>query len=421
MTNRSLYARKYHSARLKEFDYNITATFDESKELNEIIHVSDNQFLRTLRDIRRRTIDTAKLEILIKTKERYQMQLTYQQSEKGSAGAAVIADKLKQIKTQNELTDRLYKKYIDISVNTEEAARIQKKIDRTLFNPDYVIVVMDSLKQYDFLYHHGFYINGSLYKRFSCSAGQARTSTVVFCNEELLPEAYQRLNNGRNTDKKFSPSKFNAYFGLYGSATQVVSEPDFIVVKDYENVASFMANYVIENGWNVDDTIVQKELTNVPMNRTDGMGLISYRQAKKWASELGLDYVPSQFCIRQSFIKGMLCVFPIHEFCSEVNHGNYMVDTIYKDEYGNYIKADLRNYDVIISEAQFKLWDSYHSIDEYLENCRRNKLYWGISLVSRGRCHALSAHLSVRTCDFGFSKGCSIALQHTVSAALNGS
>ena len=73
-------------------------------------------------------------------------------------------------------------------------------------------------------------------------------------------------------------------------------------------------------------------MEQVPMNRTDGCGLITYEKAEQWAGELGLDYVPSQFCIRQNFIKGMLCVFPILEFCQEINQGNYLVDTIYRDD-----------------------------------------------------------------------------------------
>lgn len=382
MINRPLYTRKYHSDRLKEYGYKIENTFDESKSLNEIIAVSDNQILKTMRDVKHRTIDKDTLEILIKTRDMYRTCLTYQQSEKGIPSATAIARKLKSVRTKNALTKRLYKKYVAISVNTEEAGRIQDKINRMLFQPDYVTVVMDNVKQYDYLYRNGFYINGEKYKRLSCGAGQARTSTVIFASEKIIPEVSERLNNGRSMSKKLSPSKFNAYFGLYGSATKEVSEPKFIVVKDYENTASFMANYVIENGWGVDDTIVQKELKNVPMNRTDGMGLISYSQALKWSKELGLDYVPSQFCVRQSFLKGMLCVFPIHEFCKEVNGNNYMVDTIYQDENGNYIKADLRDYDVIISESQFKLWDSYDSLDSYIANCRKNNLSWRVALVT---------------------------------------
>ena len=329
-----------------------------------------------------RIIDKQKLEILIKTRDMYRMKLTYQQSKKGVSSATAIAKKLKTIKVKNGLTKRLRKKYIDISVNSDEAKRIQDKINRMLFNPDYVTVVMDNLKQYDYLYNNGFTINNERYKRLSCGAGQARVSTVVFGNEKIIPKTKEKLNNGRDMNKKFSPSKFNAYFGLYGSATKEVSEPKFIVVKDYENTTSFMANYVIENGWGVDDTIIQKEIKDTPMNRTDGMGLISYRQAAKWANEMGLDYVPSQFCIRQSYLKGMVCVFPIHEFCEEINGGNYLVDTIYKDKDGNYVKADLRDYDLIISESQFKLWDSFDSVDTYIENCHKNKLDWRVALVS---------------------------------------
>ncbi len=338
--------------------------------------------LKTIRGIQNRTIDKNKLEILIKTRDNYRMALTYQQSKRGKSSSTAISNKLRNIKTKNPLTERLYKKYINITVNSDEAKRIQDKINRMLFNPDYVTVVMDNLNQYDYLYKNGFTINDSNYKRLSCGAGQARVSTVVFGNEKIIPETKRRLNNGRNLNKKFSPSKFNAYFGLYGSATKEVSEPKFIVVKDFENKTSFIANYVIENGWGVDDTIIKKEIKDTPMNRTDGMGLISYRQAAKWAKEMGLDYVPSQFCIRQSYMKGMVCVFPIHEFCEEVNNGNYIVDTIYKDKDGNPIKADLRDYDVIISESQFKLWDSFDSVDTYIENCHKNKLDWRVALVS---------------------------------------
>lgn len=386
MINRPLYTRKYHSSRLKEFGYDIRNTFEESKKLNEIVALSDSQMQKTIRDVQNRVIDKEKLEILIKMRDFYREKLTYQQSKKGLPYATAIAGRLKLFRPESDrakqMYERMYKKYVDISVNRDEAVRIQDKINRTLFNPDYATVVMDTVKQYDYLFHNGFSINGEKFRRLSCGAGQARVSTVVFANEKLIPEIKKRLNNGRDMNKKLSPSKFNAYFGLYGSSTLEVSEPKFIVVKDYINTTSFMADYVAENGWNVDDTIIKKEMKDTPMNRTDGMGLISYRQAAKWAKEMDLDYIPSQFCIRQSFIKGMLCVFPIHEFCKDKNDGNYLVDTIYRDENGDYIKADLRDYDVIITESQFKLWDSFDSVDAYINNCHKNNLDWRVSLVT---------------------------------------
>jgi hypothetical protein len=378
MTNRPLYVRKFHSGRLKEFDYNINNTFNESKDLKEIIGLSDNQILRTIRDIRNKCVDRKKIELLIKIRDHYKYSNTYQQ--RNNKYTEIINNKIKKVNNNSKIIERLKNKYLDVTVYNNEAQRIQDKINRTMFIEDYVVVVMDNLKQYDHLYKNGFIINGKEYKRLSCSASQARVSTVIFCNTEIIDLVKERLDNGRNKEKSFSPSKFNAYFGLYGSATKIVSEPKFIVVKDFENTDTFTANYVIENGWNVDDTIIQKEIKDMKMNRTDGMGLISPKQASIWAKDLGLDYVPSQFCIRQSFMKGMLCVFPIHDFCEEVNNGSYIVDTIYKGDDGNYIKADLRDYEVIITESQFKLWDSYNSLEEYINNCHKNKLYWGVAL-----------------------------------------
>ena len=389
MTNRVLYIRKFHSSRLKEFNYNIQNTFDESKALHEIIGLADNQMLRTIRRITHRALDKDKVEQLFKLRDHYRSatlprnKVTMRDYDIYDEYCIdIVRNVLPKVKIRSTYTQYLYDKYIKRDMYVQEAKRIQDKINRTLFCPDYVTVVMDKKSHYDYLYHNGFILNGKKYKRLSCSAGQARVSTVVFCNADIISKVKLALNNGRDTSKKFSPSKFNAYFGLSGSATKVVSEPKFIVVKDFENLTSFRANYVIENSWNVDDTVIEKEIVDMPMNRTDGMGLITYRQAEKWSKELGLDYVPSQFCIRQSFIKGMLCVFPIHEFCEEVNDGNYVVDTIYKDENGEYIKADLRDYDVILSESQFKLWDSFKSADDYIKKCYENHLEWGVALTS---------------------------------------
>lgn len=385
MTNRPLNVRKYHSSRLKKFDNNIQNTFEESRALGEVIGLADSQILRTIRDVNKRTIDKEKLEILIRMRNHYKHALTYRQHPHGSPYADMIRNKLLHLPAKNKRTalyKRLWDKYLNDQVNSCEYRRLQEKTDRILFQEDYITVVMDQVRHYEVLYKEGFYLNGRHYRRLSCSAGQARVSTVVFCYTGIIDEVKRRLNNGRDLSMKHSPSKFNAYFGLAGSATRIVSEPKFIVVKDYENTTSFMANYVIENAWRADDTVVPKYMEDVKMNRTDGMGLISPRQARKWAAELDLDYVPSQFCVRQNFIKGMLCVFDIHAFCTEKNGGDFLVDTIYKDSAGNYIKADLREYDVIITESQFKLWDSYPNLETYIHGCHQNNLHWGVSLVT---------------------------------------
>lgn len=273
----------------------------------------------------------------------------------------------------------------DIEKIVANRNKVQSEIDDMLYVKDYVTIVMESTKDYDYICENGVEINGKVYHRLSCSAGQARKSTIVVCPDDIIDEVIHRLDNDRNKNIPLAASKYNAYFGLSSSATQVVSEPKFIVVKDFENTDTFDVHFVTEIAGNTDDLVEDKTVTQT-FNRTDGMGLISPRQAKKWANELGLDYIPSQFGLRQSFIKGMLCTFPIHEFCEEINGGNYIVDTIYKDESGNYIKVDLRDYDIIISESQFKLWNCYNGVDDYLEKCHKNGLKWGIPQYAPKEC-----------------------------------
>lgn len=347
MIARPYYTIKLLSSRLKRYNYNISLTLNEGKETGEIIYLSDNQILRTIRDIRKQNVPQEVIEELFQEKQRIK----------------------KEIRTKKDI---------------KKLNEIQSKINHIMYIPDYVTVVIENNKHYQYIYKNGIVINGNTYKRLSCSAGQARNSTVVLCNTDIIDEVKERLNNGRNLEKKFSPSKFNAYFGLASSATRLVTEPRFVVVKDYTNTNTFTTNFVTETGWDEDDIIEVKEVTQ-EMNRTDGMGLISPQMAEVWAHDLELDYVPCQFCVRQAFIKGMLCVFDFLEFCKEKNNGNYIVDTIYTDENGEIIKADLRDYDVIISESQFKLWDSYDSIDEYIQKTHDNKLYWGITQMTPKR------------------------------------
>lgn len=133
--------------------------------------------------------------------------------------------------------------------------QIRDKIYRTMYVPDYVTVVMEHKSHYDHIFEHGFENNGNRYVRLSCSAGQARLNRVVFCCEDIAGEVKRRLNNDRELSKKIAPSKFNAYFGLAGSATHRVSEPRFVVVKDFINTSTFMAHFDTETEWTKDDMI----------------------------------------------------------------------------------------------------------------------------------------------------------------------
>ncbi|CAG7839933.1 hypothetical protein CLOHAE12215_01349 [Clostridium haemolyticum] len=355
MINRQLYTMKFKSSRLKKYNYDIQIDYEQALDNGEIIALGDNQLLRTIRDV-----------IIDKTTNK---------------------EKIKKRILDRNLLEEFYTELDKIKIESNSKENIQKvkeinqKIIDMCFIPEYITIVMENDKHYDYLYKHGLKINGIPYFRLSVSAGQGRVRTVVFCSSEVLETVNTILDNGRDKTKKFSPSKFNAYKGTYGSATKVVTTPRFCVVPDYFSDLTFKVNWVTETEGENDDIVEEKEITR-SYNRWDGMGLISPRMAKQWSKDLDLDYIPAEFCVRQSFIKGMLAVFPIHEFCKKKNGCNYTIKSLYKDQEGNQIEIDLRDYDVIITESQFKLWDSYPSLEVYKENCKKHNLKWGVSLYT---------------------------------------
>lgn len=345
MQKQIFYTYKFKSSRLHEFNYNIeNLTLEKAKKNKEVISMFDSQLLRSLRRLKGR-------EFNIKYLENLKLEL-------------------KQLRSQPDSKE--LRKLIQYK---------QNEIDKYLFVPEIIVIVMENKNHYKYLYKNGLKLNGKTLKRYSCSAGQARVSSVVFCEEETAKKLDEIMDNGRDKSKHLVPSKFNAYKGLITSSTSVVSTPRFCLVPDYYSDTKVKVNYVTETDLNQDDIIEIKDITET-FNRFDGQGLVSIEMATKWAEELGLDYIPAQWCFRQNYIKGMLSTFDIKGFCEKKNNKNYNIKTSYKDENGNHKIVDLRTVDVVISESQFKLWDSFPSIEVYQENCEKNKLDWGISLIS---------------------------------------
>lgn len=345
MKKQIFYTFKFKSSRLEEFNYDIqNLDTQTAKKSKEIISMFDSQLLRSISKLTNRTINIKEIHNIKK--------------------------QINKIKIEPHSKD-----------NAKKINDLQTKIDDILFVPEIISIVIENRNHYKYLYKNGLKLNGKLFRRFSSSAGQARSSTVLFCETSTADKLDKILNNGRNEKKELVPSKFNAYKGLVTSSTTVVSTPRFCLIPDYNSFTDVEVNFVTETDVNEDDEIKVKMIRE-KFNRFDGQGIISIEMATQWAKEMGLDYVPSQWCIRQNYTKGMLTTFDIKAFCKEINAENYMIQTSYKDELGNYKMADLNNIDVILSESQFKLWDSFSSIEEYKDNCRENGLQWGVSLIS---------------------------------------
>lgn len=337
---------KFESARLHKFKYDINLDLVEAIRNEELIALFENQLIDSILSINKREIDHDKIND--------------------------IHMALNQIKKESK--------------SAENGARIKllhQQLNEEIFIPEYITIKMDTKGHYKYLYKHGLMLNGIKYKRFNSSAGQARVNTVLFIAETVFDELRKRTDNGRNLNKKIAPAKLNAYRGLYGSARYKVSTPRFCVVKDYESDVAMRVNFVTEtDDWNEDDELEENKDIIRSFNRFDGQGLISPSFAKQWSEELGLTYTPSQFCIRAPFNKGMLCVFDIHEWVKQKNNSDYLIKSIYDDENGNPVMVDLREIDVILSESQMKLWDSWESVEHYRQCCIENEMSWGVTLVT---------------------------------------
>ena len=332
---RLFYTVKLDSGLLKENKYNLNLSFYECLKSNLIISLADSQMLRSIRDITGKKIDREQLE------EWWQER-----------------DSLKKKKNSK--------------ANRQKIKELQDKIYDMMYIPEYITVVMESIKDYERIFKKGFYFNGKLYKRMSCSASQARVSTVVFVEDSIREELRRRLDNGRDLNKPLAPSKYNAYFGLYSSATKEVSKPRFCIIPDYTEVQKLDVDFVIETGLDEDD-IIEPRTIDAEFNRFDGSGLISPQMAEQWAKDLGEDYVPCQFCIRCAFTKGMVNEFDFVEWCKEENDGNYIITDIYGKQ------RDLREIDVILTEGMAKLYNSWDSQESFEKCCEENGIIWCVT------------------------------------------
>lgn len=353
MPNRLFYTVKLHSEKIISNKLNINMTFEELLKHGNIISLADSQMLKLIRRLTNHEVDLNLLEEWYLERDRM-------------------------------------KKRVNSKENREAIRKLQKQIYNMMYIPEYVTIVIDKEKDYHTLFKKGFVFNGSKYTRFSCSASQARVSTVVFIKDEIKEQMKEILDNGRRLDKPIAPSKYNAYFGLYSSAIHEVTAPRFCIIPDFIEEDTVKVDFVTTTDEWSDDIVDERDIT-VEFNRFDGNGLITPQMAEQWSRDIGLyhpeneedqGYIACQFCIRQSFTKGMLNTFDFLKFCELKNNGNYII----KDIYGK--DVDLREIDVILTEGQTKLWDSfgYWEGDNFIPsqevfegNINKNGLVWGVT------------------------------------------
>jgi len=279
--------------------------------------------------------------------------------------------------------------------SSENKQKISQKYDELYelqFQPHYMMLVMDSPKDYKYAYNNGFSITIDYghkvetvkYRRFLGTAGSIKKSTIMFVDENIHSALMKKINNGRyegpeegesvktyngmELNYKFIPAKINAYFALQCSASIPVPWPRVIVVKDVSTKFKDVVRIVRDTGgenpdWPSVSDPIEKE---IEINTCDGMGLISPEMSAKWSEALNEGSEPlSGFNTRCAFLKGMVFTVDFKQFAEEIA-GTYII----KDAWGD--ERDIRDADVILTVSMLKLWNSYAGYEDYYDNCMKN-------------------------------------------------
>lgn len=330
---------RLHSKRLRNSKWKLNLTLNEARANEEIISLASSTAIRMIDDI------------------------------------TGNSDKTKEIsQIRKEISD-LRKKDNSLE-NKKKIKQKYEELDKIQFMPHYVNVVIDKQSDYKKMYKNGFELNGKTYHRLLGTTGGVKNSTIVFVSEEVYDKIKIRIDNGRNLDKKIVPAKLEAYKALTCSSSIPVSTPKgILVVHDCE--LHFKEDVILldDSGDGDSPKMTTEKSYDVSVIDNDGYGLILPSAMKRWAEELGEDYLPSGMCIRNSWVKGM--VFPVDfiDFNNKVVKGDGFV----KDVWGN--TYNINDIELVLTTSMLKLWDSYDSIEHYLECCEKNGYGFSITKV----------------------------------------
>lgn len=331
------YVYKIHSSRLRRAKWNLQLSINQARENKELIALSESQMMRFIDELN--GITNPELHI------------------------SDIKSQIKKLKFEKNL-----------AVSRPKIKKLYAELDKYQFKKDYVCVVIDKTKDYQTIYKNGFKINGITYRRLLGTTGGVKNNTIVFVNENLLPELKKRIENGRDLTKQFTPAKLEAYNALVCSSSTPVSMPHGVIVV-HDCITHFKSD-VIE----LDDTGLEQPSMKYIKNKdvelidSDGYGLAMPELMERWGSEIGEDFLLPGCVIRNSFCKG--AVFPVdfHKFADE--HNVSVITDVWENTH------DIHDIELVLTESMLKLWDSYSSIDDYLKNCEENHYTFAITKSS---------------------------------------
>ena len=333
------YIWKVCSKRLADSNWDLTLTRNEALKNNELVSLASSSTLRMI-------------ELL---------------------NGEDFAEKEKVIRDLKMEIGQL-KKLSNNPKNREKLIKKQTELNNLVFMEDYMAMVMSSKKHYDRAVK-GYAINNVEYVRLLATSAGVKKDTVIFVSKKHKEKLLEWLNAYRDETKQFILAKLEAYISLACSASIPVSTPKgILVVHDVET--RFKDSVLLVNG--LESKYPKVEQVNdyeTILNACDGLGLVSPELSERWAKELEEDYIPSGFCIRQAFCKGMGFTFDFKAFAREIAQKEEVVDV-----WGQ--THNINDIELVLTTSMMKLWDSYSSIDDYMEKTLKAKHTFAITKVT---------------------------------------
>lgn len=323
--------------KLKKDKWNVIINIEEAKKNGQLIAIFDSDVLRMIRTLRRKDYTTEEIE--------------------------QVKKEIKKIKKLDNNAN-----------NRNQIKKLNDKLNKMMFMPEYVSIVIKSNKDYDKA-SQGFFINGEKFVELLGSPNGVKKNKVIYIQEKIYKKIYKQLNNDRNEDIPFVPAKLQAYLSLACSNSTSVSDPRGVLVVP-DSVTKFKTKVTLIDDTKTDVPVITPNYEiEKEFESSDGNGLISPRLMKQWQKDLKLNYMPSGTCIRNAFTKGMLFPFDFHKFAKEIAKNN-----IVKDVWGNQYNID--DIDIILTTSMLKLWKCYDSIEQYLSATKRNGFGFSVTKAS---------------------------------------
>lgn len=358
------YCLKLHSSFLAKYNWDLKLPIEEARQApGVVVSLADSQILTWINELNgTENYDSIAKAIRKIIKELKNKKINEEKIKELYRDLYKKIVKKSDTKSEEDYISEVTKKPIK-----EQVQDLYKKLYKVQYREDYVCIIMDKKSDYDRA-NKGFKINGIEYKRLLTTTNGVKTSTVVYTSARLRDELKKRIENGRNKDVKLVPAKLGAYEALCSSASIPVSWPKGIIVVN-DAITKFKSDLI-----DIDDSDISKEpvvkdatMQDIENNASDGCSMMLPSLSMRWNGELNGDFehTISGCNLRCAWTKGMTFTFDYIEW-AEKNIGSYIVTDVWGQE------RDLRDSELILTESQLKLWNTYSSWEDYYNNCIEN-------------------------------------------------